>query len=131
MTTSRGPTASAGITSTADIRRNVKEALQQCRSDTSSSLKSNATKAELKEPASAYCDSTTAMNLVHVKDVDGLRVFAAKDFTARERYLQENHDALARFVKIIKLVGVGVYGLPQNTLHIFYDLEPSPTIVRY
>lgn len=43
--------------------------------------------------------------------------------------LAEHHVALVNFIElIVKPVGVEVFGLNPRSLHIFFDLAPSPLI---
>lgn len=46
-----------------------------------------------------------------------------------QSFIRDYQDPLLRFINlIVKPVGVKVFGLKEQTLHVFYDLAPSPLI---
>ncbi|KAI1816684.1 hypothetical protein GGS20DRAFT_536519 [Poronia punctata] len=116
------------VTNPAVVQQNLLNAVKSTRAYDSSLLYSPPTTREVKEQAT-YCDDTAGKDLTLLADAsNGMRVFVASAVPASHRstFLSSNHAAINSFAALLQDVG-GVYQIPRNVLHIFYD-EAGGTI---
>ncbi|KAI4193960.1 MAG: hypothetical protein LQ350_008058 [Teloschistes chrysophthalmus] len=103
----------------------VHKAISSCRPDSSTNIKSLPSMHKVEE-MHTMCDPTPGMNLVHVGEMSGLRVFIDDTILSsskedRQRFLLQNREGLEQFAKVLHAC-VSIYdGMSSQAIHIFYD----------
>ncbi|KAI9067076.1 hypothetical protein FKP32DRAFT_1644765 [Trametes sanguinea] len=139
---SRPMTPQPHATPRSAIASNINMAIRACKEERGEVLRNRQQLQMVKESLNeGYCDPSghpTDMALIGerlnqpsriddpklqyctVGDMDGTKVFAAKDVPDLRNLMQAKRDSLARFIHIIRPLQ-DVYTLPPTSLHIFYD----------
>ncbi|KAG8800465.1 hypothetical protein FRC16_002827, partial [Serendipita sp. 398] len=110
-----------------DIEKRVKQAINACRPEARNRLQNREGIDFIKESRKeCYCDiAGREGDLVRIGAVDNVRIYAGKDVQDPEGLLLKTKSkTIDRFISILRPLKK-VYKLPDESLHIFYDLEGS------
>jgi Protein of unknown function (DUF3684) len=108
------------------VAANLQNAIQACRSHTSSSVFSPPTTSVVQEAQGSYCDSTPAQNLVHVSSTaGGIKFFLAKNLVSQSTSLQQLHQKGLDSFSYLLLDLASIFSLPAQDLHMFLDPDSS------
>ncbi|CDO69003.1 hypothetical protein BN946_scf184834.g10 [Trametes cinnabarina] len=120
--TSRPVTPQPHATPRSAIASNIDMAIQACKAEPGDLLRNQKQLHIVKEALNeGYCDlSGHLKDMVLIGDMDGTKVFAAKDVPDIRNLMQAKRDSLARFIHVIRPL-LRVYTLPPSSVHIFYD----------
>jgi Protein of unknown function (DUF3684) len=104
------------------IVANLQNAIQACRSHSSSSVFSPPTTSIVQEAEGSYCDTTTAQNLSEVGlTAGGIKLFIPNDIvTHKSELIKANQNGLDTF-SFLLLDLASIFGVPGANLHIFLD----------
>jgi hypothetical protein len=104
------------------ITANLQNAIQACRSHTSSSVFSPPTTSVVQEAQGSYCDSTPAQNLAHVSTTaGGIKFFLAKALVSQSIPIQQAQKNGLDAFSYLLLDLASIFSLPGQNLHMFLD----------
>ncbi|KAG8907519.1 hypothetical protein FRB99_003892 [Tulasnella sp. 403] len=108
-----------------DIERNIRTAINACRSENNSVLRNRQQMTHVKESLeSGYCDvSARDGDFELIGNVHGYKFYMARDIPNPQQVAQGKQAAIGRFASIVVAPLQGVYKLPPSSLHIFYDTK--------
>lgn len=111
-----------GITPLKNIEHNISQAIAACRPESHNLLHNRQQMSTVKESLNeGYCDvSGRVGDLTYVGSVRGVKVYVTGDVAAPHEFVQKKEAAIGRFVQVIEVL-TGVYALPKESLHVFYD----------
>jgi hypothetical protein len=108
------------VTSPRDLHQNLESAVKASRPFGSSSLFSPPETKNIKETPS-YCDNKPGHDLQKVADLsNGIKLFLFRNHPAPQMFIQNNREALDRFVEVLTEVA-RIFELSTITLNIFHD----------
>ncbi|KAI0822620.1 hypothetical protein BC628DRAFT_1388241 [Trametes gibbosa] len=104
------------------ITSNIDLAIRACKEERSEVLKNKRQMQVVKESLNeGYCDiSGHPTDMTLVGDMDGTKIFVAKDVPDGKLLMRNKSESLARFLYTIRPLQ-GIYTLTPSSLHIFYD----------
>ncbi|KAF0389336.1 putative hatpase domain protein [Gigaspora margarita] len=103
--------------STQHLRNALKDAVKSCRPNSGASINSQGGINIVSESQTSYCDVLPGHSLNFVGVDNGIELYIEKGSNGSEIF---KTPALTRFINILKDLGE-VFGVPQNSIHIFYD----------
>jgi len=114
------------VDSEKNVARNLNNAIQACRSHTSSSLFAQPQQNVVEEAKGSYCDNKPAQDITYAStSAGGIKVFlSSATFSQKDRFLSTESAGLDIFSYILLDLG-SIFNLPPSTLHIFYDALSS------
>ncbi|TFK25484.1 hypothetical protein FA15DRAFT_703591 [Coprinopsis marcescibilis] len=119
-------TTSQGTTPQNVINSNIDMAIRACKPESHNLLRNREHMEQIKESLNeSYCDvSGHNQHLVFLGQVGSINIYISQDVPANvaKEFLQENRNAIARFIHILLPLSK-LYGLPEASLHIFYDMH--------
>ncbi|KAI8974636.1 hypothetical protein BDB01DRAFT_805850 [Pilobolus umbonatus] len=107
---------------TENIRQNLKRAIHSCKPFTGQNLYTPPRINQVTE-SSNYCDMTSGQNLTYVGNVMGVEFYVHRD-TPADDVIEQYGASLKKFIAILNDLST-VFGLPMNSVQIFYDKEGS------
>ncbi|KAI9832550.1 MAG: hypothetical protein M1819_004340 [Sarea resinae] len=114
------------VTAPHQLSQNLVSAIQASRSHDSSNLYSPPAENTVKETAS-YCDERPGQDIFFLSTSSpGIKIFVAHSVVDKSAFLTTHSTALNAFASIL-LDCAGVFALPPQSIHIFYD-ESGSTI---
>lgn len=107
-----------------NIEANLNMALAACRPERGNLLHNRQQMTEVKEALDeGYCDASGAVgDMAFVGNVDSHR-FYTKGINDPRAVFNSKQDSLQRFSSSIIAPLGWIYGIPQTSLHIFYDIQ--------
>ncbi|KZT61430.1 hypothetical protein CALCODRAFT_9895 [Calocera cornea HHB12733] len=120
----RTPRPDQHVTPISNIEANLNQALAACRPESGNLLHNRQEMSEVREALDeGYCDASGAVgDMIFVGNVDRHRFYTKGVNDPRGVFNAKQHS-LQRFSStIIFLIGE-LYGIPQTSLHIFFDME--------
>ncbi|KAI9813790.1 MAG: hypothetical protein M1827_003580 [Pycnora praestabilis] len=112
------------VTAPHQLHQNLVSAISASRAHDSSSLYSRPQTNNVKETAS-YCDDRPGQDISYFADAsNGIKIFFANGLSDKSAFLKGNAKAMNAFANLLIECG-NVFGLPQKTIHIFYDQSGS------
>jgi hypothetical protein len=117
------------VDSERNVTRNLNNAIQACRSHTSSSLFSQPQQSTVEEAKGSYCDNKPAQDITYAStSAGGIKVFLASSTLATIKspatFIAAESNSINTFSYILLDLG-SIFSLPPSTLHIFHDAESS------
>jgi hypothetical protein len=114
------------VDSEKNVARNLNNAIQACRSHTSSSLFSQPQQNTVEEAKGSYCDNKPAQNIAFAStSAGGIKVFlSAASMASKDAFFAVESAAINTFSYILLDLG-SIFKLAPSTLHIFYDSSSS------
>ncbi|KAG8895150.1 hypothetical protein FRB99_000734 [Tulasnella sp. 403] len=112
-------------TSPQDIERNIRTAINACRSENSSVLRNRQQMTYVKKSLeSGYCDvSARDGEFELIENVHGYTFYIASDIPNPQQVALGKQAVIGRFASEVVAPLQGVYKLPPSSLHIFYDTK--------
>ncbi|KAH8112414.1 hypothetical protein DFH11DRAFT_1607467 [Phellopilus nigrolimitatus] len=114
----------SSITPLSNIETNIRQAIDACKGESGNVLQNREHMQTVKETADeGYCDiSGRVSDLLFIGSMSDIKVFVAKDVPEGRDLLTAKHDAIARFIHVIRPLRT-LYKLPPSSVNIFYDLQ--------
>ena len=114
------------VDSEKNVTRNLNNAIQACRSHTSSSLFSQPQQNVVEEAKGSYCDNKPAQDIQYAStSAGGIKVFlSSSTLSTKDAFLAAESSSIDTFSYILLDLG-SIFNLPPSTLHIFYDPNAS------
>jgi hypothetical protein len=114
------------VDSEKNVARNLNNAIQACRSHTSSSIFSQPQQSQVEEAKGSYCDNKPAQNISFAStSAGGIKVFlSAAAMATKDAFLTSESASINTFSYILLDLG-SIFNLPPSTLHIFHDSAGS------
>ncbi|KAG2015943.1 hypothetical protein CC2G_009161 [Coprinopsis cinerea AmutBmut pab1-1] len=127
---SPSPSARSGIKPSATpqdrISANIDMAIRACRPESQSLVRNREHMEQVKESLNdSYCDASGHnQHLVSLGEIGNVKIFISQDVPPQisKSFLKDNYEALCRFIHILLPLSQ-IYNLPEQSLHIFYDMH--------
>lgn len=109
------------VTSERNIAQNLVNAVNACRSHTSSSIFSKPTTTNVEEAKGSYCDSTPAQDMSFLADTAaGIKFFIANHIPTRSEFLAAHAKGINSFSYLLLDIA-SVFDMRPQSMHVFYD----------
>ncbi len=109
------------VTSERNIAQNLVNAVNACRSHTSSSIFSKPTTANVEEAKGSYCDSTPAQDMSFLTDTAaGIKFFIANHIPSRSEFFAAHAAGINTFGYLLLDIA-SVFNMRPQSMHVFYD----------
>ncbi|KZO98233.1 hypothetical protein CALVIDRAFT_535334 [Calocera viscosa TUFC12733] len=120
----RTPRPDQHVTPISNIEANLNQALAACRPESGNLLHNRQEMSEVREALDeGYCDASGAVgDMVFVGNVESHRFYTKGVNDPRAIFNAKQHS-LQRFSSTIVFLVGEIYGIPQTSLHIFFDLD--------
>lgn len=112
------------------VSDNLSNAINSCRSHTSSTVFSPPTTSTVQEAQGSYCDSTPAQNLVQAGYTQGgIKFFLSKDLESQRKSIHEKSQLGTDLFSFLLHDLAAIFEIPAANLHIF--LDPSSKSIAF
>ncbi|EJU01784.1 hypothetical protein DACRYDRAFT_107520 [Dacryopinax primogenitus] len=120
----RVPRPEQHVTPISNIEANLNQALAACRPERGNLLHNRQEMSEVREALDeGYCDASGAVgDMIYVGNVESHR-FYTKGVNDPKAIFSSKQQSLQRFSSAVIFLMGEIYGVPQTSLHIFFDLD--------
>jgi len=109
------------VTSERNIAQNLTNAVNACRSHTSSSIFSKPTTTNVEESKGSYCDSTPAQDMSFLTDTAaGIKFYIANHISTPSEFFAAHATGIHRFGHLLLDIA-SVFNVRPQSMHVFYD----------